>query len=120
MSSLTNNSLDKVRKDARLLRDYGNHIETKNRERFVELRKTNNTLRSLVTEKRTGGQKLTQAAAVLLLAPDPITGAAALPVLLAAQIKKMKSEKRSDLQRILDGANENFTSLLSSAELSYL
>ncbi len=118
MFYLAESNIEKIRSQARFINGYSRFLDSKGRERLLELKKTNAMLRSFVMQKRTGGLKLTQAAAVLLTIPDPVTDVAAIPVLIAAQIMKMKSKKRSEIQRILEGVNSNFTSLFSLAELS--
>jgi hypothetical protein len=102
------------------LGEYCAGLESKSKERITDLKKANENLRSFVTEKRTGGQRLTQAAAVLFITPDPITGLAGIPVLAAAQIVKMKSKKQSEMQRVMDGVNREITSLFSLSESSSL
>ena len=109
---------DRLRKDARFFRHYSSFLDLKSRERILELRRTNAMLRSFVVEKRTGGQRLIQLAAVLFAIPDPITGAAGVPVLIAGQLTKMKSSKRTEIQRVFDGVNWNISSLISLAESS--
>jgi hypothetical protein len=113
-------NFERLRKDSKFLREYCPILDLRNKERVIDLKKTNEKLRSLVTQKRTGGQRLTQAAAVLLITPDPITDLAAVPVLAAAQIVKMRSKKQSDVQRMMEGANRDITSLFSLTELSSL
>jgi transposase len=115
---LSDNNFQRLRNDSRFLREYGSYFDSKSKERVLDLKKTNQTLRSFVTEKKTGGQRLTQAAAILLLTPDPITDAAAIPVLVAAQVVKMRSKKQSDMQRVLESANEIVASIFSLAKLS--
>jgi hypothetical protein len=117
---LQGNDLERVRKDSKFLREFAGYLDSKSKERVIELEKSNEILKSLVTQKRSGGQRLTQAAALLLLTPDPITDAAAIPVLLAAQVVKMRSKKQSDMQRILEGARKEITTLFSLAEFSSL
>jgi hypothetical protein len=114
-----NISFDGARNDARFLRNYSDFLDRKSRERLIELRNTNDLLRSFVSKKRTGGETLTKAAAILLITPDPVTGMAALPVFLAGQAMKMRGKKRSELERIFEAANSDITSLLSSAQLFY-
>jgi hypothetical protein len=109
--------ISRLRRDSGLLREFGELQKETRRDRILELKKTNETLKSLVIEKKSGGQRLTQAAALLLLAPDPITDAAAVPVLVAAQVMKMKSKKQSDLQRVLEGAHRSMSDLSSLADL---
>ncbi len=117
---LQGNDLERVRKDSRFLREFASYLDSKSKDRIIRLQKSNEILKSLVTQKRSGGQRLTQAAALLLITPDPITDAAAIPVLLAAQVVKMRSKKQSDMQRILEEARNEITSLFSLAELSSL
>lgn len=110
-----------ARNDARLIKEFVKGVKSKpDSSRILELKKTNKILKSFVVEKRSGGQKLTQLAALLLITPDPVTDAAALPVLLAAGIAKMRSKKQNDIQRIVEGAGSSLTSLFSSADLSSL
>lgn len=115
---LSGNNFQRLRNDSRFLREYGSYLDSKSKERVLDLKKTNQSLRSFVIEKKTGGQRLTQAAAILLLTPDPITDAAAVPVLVAAQVVKMRSKKQSDMQRVLESANEIVASIFSLAKLS--
>jgi hypothetical protein len=114
------NLCEKLRKESKFLREYCPILESRSKERAINLKKTNENLRSLVAKKRTGGQRLTQAAAVLLITPDPVTDLAALPVLAAAQIVKMRSKKQSDMQRMMEGVTSDIASLFSLTELSYL
>lgn len=107
-------NFNSLRKDSKFLKDYSNYLILKrNANRFLDLKETNRNLISFVTDKRQGGEKLTALGALLLIAPDPITDAAAVPVLAAAQILKLRSEKKNDLRRIVEGAREGLT-LLSS------
>jgi hypothetical protein len=116
---LLKESREKIRSDSHFIRGYTRYLDTKSRERFIDLKKTNDTIRSLLTEKKTGGRRLTQAAAVLLAIPDPVTDAAAVPVFIAAQMMKMRSRKESEMQRIMNEANSSLSSLLYSARLSF-
>ncbi len=102
-----------TKKDARFLREYAGIASE--RGQYLDLGKTNSVIRDLVRKKGEGGDKLVKAAAILLICPDPITGAAALPLLAAAKIKS--SKKSSDLSRIYESVNKIATSL-SSGELS--
>jgi hypothetical protein len=107
-------NFDSLRKDSKLLKDYGNYLISKRKEnRFLDLNQTNKIVKSFVAEKRQGGEKLTALGAMLLIAPDPITDAAAVPVLAAAQILKLRSEKKNDLRRIVEGARASLISLSS-------
>lgn len=119
---MSSKATERFRNDARLLNVCANFAKDRaNSPRLLELKKTNNLLKTFVVEKRTGGQRLTQIAALLLLTPDPITDAAAIPVLMAAGIVKMRSEKRNELQRVVEGVRGNITSLLSSSsDLGFL
>lgn len=111
-------SFEGLRKDAKFLNNYSSLVSKCNSIRFLDLKKTNKILRSLIAEKRQGGERLTRAGAILLIAPDPITGAAALPVLALAQILKFKNEKKNDMRRVLDRVNSDLTLLFSLQELS--
>ncbi len=107
-------NFDSLHNDSKFLKDYSNYLNSKNNaDRFLDLKETNKTLKSFVDEKRKGGERLTALGALLLIAPDPITDAAAVPVLAAAQILKLRSEKKNDLTRIVESARDSLT-LLSS------
>jgi len=108
--------LRNLRNDARFLRGYSRYLNSKSYERYLELKKTNDILRSLSRQKRSGGQRLTQAAAILLAIPDPVTDFAAVPVLIGAQVMKMRSKKESELQSITSGARTCLTLLASLCE----
>ncbi len=82
----------------------------------LELAKANKEIRQFSKKRREGGDTLVKAAAILLICPDPVTGAAALPLLAAAKIKS--SKKSSDLQRVYESANKIITSI-SSDDLSF-
>ena len=103
----------RAKKDAKFLKEYSDIA--KERSRALELGKANGEIHKLVKKRGEGGDRLTKAAAILLICPDPITGAAALPLLAAAKIKR--SKKSSDLSRVYESIN-NISTSLSSDELS--
>jgi hypothetical protein len=107
-------TFDALRKDSKFLQNYSGFLVSKrDANRFLDLKETNKVLKSFVAEKRHGGERLTALGAALLIAPDPITDAAAVPILAAAAILKLRSEKKNDLRRIVESASESLT-LLSS------
>ncbi|MHB1909562.1 MAG: hypothetical protein ACYCQJ_11950 [Nitrososphaerales archaeon] len=106
---------EKIRKDSHFLKRYGNAISSSAQERTLELKKTNATLKSLVKQKKIGGDRLAKAGAVLLLVPDPVTGVASVPFLLASHALKTRSSKKSDLERVFESAKSDLNSLFSSA-----
>ena len=105
-------NLQRAKKDARFLREYSEIASE--RSQSLELGKANSEIHDLVRKKGEGGDKLVKAAAILLICPDPITGAAALPLLAAAKIKS--SKKSSDLSRVYESIN-NLATSISSGEL---
>jgi hypothetical protein len=105
--------MQKAKKDVSFLNEYSKIA--KERVSNLELGKVNSELHQLVKKKGEGGDKLVKAAAILLICPDPVTGAAALPLLAAAKIKSAR--KSSDLSRVYEGINK-IASSFSSGEFS--
>lgn len=115
---MSKEKIESIKKDARFLNAYSCLVSSKARTRYLDLKETNKILKSLVQEKREGGEKLTRVGALLLFTPDPVTSAIAIPVLFAAQTMRIRSKKKSDLQRIIEAAQNGFTLLLSLSEFS--
>ena len=105
--------INKATKDAKFLNEYSKIV--KERSKGVELGNANSEIGKFVKKRRDGGDTLVKAATVLLICPDPITGAAALPLLAAAAAKSRK--KSTDLERVYRSVNE-IASALSSGGLS--
>ena len=73
--------------------------------------KAKESVSGLVRERKNYGDKLLQAGAVLLIIPDPITDAAAIPVLAAGKI--LSSRQSSNLKDIYSDLSKTLTSLAS-------
>ena len=99
-----------ARRDAKFLSEFSKRASEKP---GLNLAQTNSNLRDLVKKRRVGSQKLTKAAALLLMTPDPITDLAAVPLLVAARMCK----KTSDYEQLFEHANK--VSTLLASELSY-
>ena len=112
---LPRKEFERIRKDSHFLKRYGNVISSSAQERTLELKRTNAALKSLVKQKKIGGDKLAKAGAVLLLTPDPVTGLASVPFLLASRAVKTRSSKKSDLERVFESATNDLNCLFSSA-----
>jgi len=56
----------------------------------LSLRETNDTVKGLVKERRDTSKKLLTLGAALLIMPDPITDAAAVPVLIAGKVMQSR------------------------------
>jgi hypothetical protein len=91
---------ERARKDAVFLRDFGQDIRELSKTRLAS---NKDALKSLLHAKATGSPRLTKLGLALLLTPDPITSAAAVPVLIAGRI--VGRRKTSDIQRIIEEAN---------------
>ena len=109
-----------LRKTSQFVKKYGTVLKSKRMNERLDLNETKKLVNSFVISKRNGGQRLTHAGALLLISPDPFTGAIAVPLLLMAQVLRLRSKKKSDIQRILEGANGDLTSLLSLSTDDFL
>ncbi len=84
--------------------------------KLLDLKKTNNELRQLAKERRLGGERMTAAATVMFLTPDPATTLASLPMFAAAQLLKSR-KKVSDLGRVFESANNEIKALSSLSSI---
>jgi hypothetical protein len=116
-SNLTSESSARLRRDSAFLSEYSKAlVERSKMRKLLDLKKTNNELRQLTKQRRLGGERLTAAAAVLLLTPDPVTSAASIPMFAIAQLMKSK-KKASDLSKVFETANSELKSLSTFSQM---
>lgn len=75
------------------------------------VKKSNESLKDLVKERKNYGAPLLKAGAVLLIIPDPITDAAAIPVLAAGKI--LSSRQGSNVKEVYGDLAKSLSSLKS-------
>ncbi|MHB8565955.1 MAG: hypothetical protein ACYC7D_03055 [Nitrososphaerales archaeon] len=97
------------RREAVFLNEFGKRVEDSSK--TLNLAETNSNLKGLVRERKNYGDSLLKAGAILLIIPDPITDAAAVPVLAAGKI--LSSRQSSALKDIYTDLSKALTSLSS-------
>jgi hypothetical protein len=108
---LSSRENSRLRDDSAFVSEYSKELlERAKIKKLLDLKRTNNELRQLAKSRRLGGERLTAAAAVMFLTPDPLTTMASLPMFAAAQLMKSR-KKSSDLGRVFEKAREELTAL---------
>jgi hypothetical protein len=114
---LSTAELARLRGDSVFLSGYSKTLVDRAKfKKLLDLKKTNSELKELARARRLGGERLTAAAAVLLITPDPITSAASLPLFAAAQIMKTR-RKSSDIGRVFEKVNSDLKDLSTISQL---
>ena len=73
------------------------------------LKETNSSLKDLVKKRGDTGKKLLALGTALLIMPDPITDAAAIPVLIAGKV--LQSRQGSNLKNVYDEMRQTLNSI---------
>ena len=102
-------ALEPARKNASLVKTATSLLSE--RQRMPSLAKTNSTLTGLVKNRTDHGKKLLALGTALLIAPDPITDAAAVPVLIAGKL--MQRRHSSNLKNVYEEMHQTLSSLSS-------
>ena len=113
MASLSEPSLENMKRNAFLIREATSEISQ--RQALPSLRETNHDLRELVKERPNNGKKLLALGAALLIAPDPITDVAAVPVLIAGKV--MQSRHAIGIKTVYDEMRETLNQVSSICSL---
>jgi hypothetical protein len=102
-------SLTSVRKNASLVKTATKLVS--DRDLPPSSDETNSTLKSLVKSHSTTGKKLLALGTALLIMPDPITDAAAVPVLIAG--KFLQSRQSANIKDVFDEARNALAAISS-------
>lgn len=96
-----------ARRDVKLVKDAANLLST--RPNPPNLAEANKVIKNIVRERGNTGKKMLKLGAALILIPDPITGAAGVPILVAgsllharqgANVKEVYNELRETIESI--------------------
>jgi hypothetical protein len=110
---LSATSLENVRKSAVLVKDASSLIAE--RKPPSSLRESNALVKDLVKERRDTGKKLLTLGAALLIMPDPITDAAAVPVLIAGKV--MQKRQSIGVKNVYDEMRQTLNQISSFCSL---
>ncbi len=102
-----------AKKEAAFLKDVA--LTAKDTIKSPGLKGTNESLRSLSRERKNYGDKMLSTGIVLVICPDPITGAIGLPLIAAG--KALKSRASISIKDVLKESRETATLLRSNLEL---
>ncbi len=102
-----------VRKNADLIKDATRLLSE--RQKPPCFRETNTTVKDLVKQRKDTGKKLLTLGAALLIMPDPITDAAAVPVLIAG--KMMQSRQAISVKNVYDEMRNTLNQISSACSL---
>jgi hypothetical protein len=99
-----------MKKNASLIRAATGLIS--NRPSMPSFRDTRSSIKDLTKKRSDMGKKLLTLGAALLIMPDPITDAAAIPVLIAGKV--LQSRQASNVKNVYDEMRQSLSSLSSS------
>ena len=104
-------ALEPVRKNAGMVKTATTLLSE--RQRMPSLADTNSSLKGLVKNRPDHSKKLLALGTALLIAPDPITDAAAVPVLIAGKL--LQRRQASSLKHVYEELHHTLSSLSSLA-----
>jgi hypothetical protein len=106
-------STQAARRNASLIKEAASLISE--RDLPPSFQKTNSAVKDLVKERKDHGKKLLTLGAALLIMPDPITDAAAVPVLVAGKI--MQSRHSISVKNVYDEMRQTLNQISSACSL---
>ncbi len=102
-------SLEPLKNDVRLIKSAAGLLS--DRPVPPSLKSTNASLKGLTKKPSDHGKKLLALGTALIIAPDPFTGAAAIPVLIAG--KMLERRRPIDLKNVYEEMGKSLSSLSS-------
>lgn len=106
-------SVSSARKEGKFAQQVA--IDTLDTMRALDLKKTNQMLKSLTKKRGNFSNKMIQTGIVLVICPDPFTSAAGAPMILVGTL--LKSRSAISLQDVFKEANETVSLLRSNLSL---
>jgi hypothetical protein len=113
LASRSQPALDVTKKNVSMIKEATSLLSE--RKLPPSLHETNSTVKDLVKERRDTGKKLLTLGAALLIMPDPITDAAAVPVLIAGKV--MHSRHPVNIKNVCDEMRQTLTQISSICSL---
>src|SRR5579875_232983 len=96
-----------ARREARFLREFSERVQDS---AFpLRVKETSESLKGLTRQRRNYGDSLIKAGVALLVIPDPITDAAAIPVLAAGKL--LSSRQSSNLKDVYNNLSKSLSNL---------
>lgn len=106
-------SVDTSRRNVSLVKDAANSLAE--RITLPSFRDTNSVVKDLVKERKNTGKKLLTLGTALLIMPDPITDAAAVPVLIAGKV--MQARQSIGVKNVYEEMRQTLSQISSICSL---